>query len=178
MKNFGLFCILGFFLLGSLLGPKHVLAETEYVMPYPGVMPGNKFYKVAEIVAYARGWWSVGNFSQFVYNLSRADIKLIEAKTLFEYKQYLLASKAIDRYKNHLRRAYTHLGKARLEGKNTTEKRQLFTAAIRKHREILEAIKREQPETFLWEAEKSTPQLINIKEMLDDAIVAGIACET
>ena len=79
-------------------------AQGDYVLPYPGAMPGNRLYTISKIVDYIQSWWSFGNLSQFTYQLSMADKKLVEAKTLFEYKQYLLASDGLARYQSHLKK--------------------------------------------------------------------------
>ena len=142
-------------------------------MPYPAAMPGNKLYKISEAFDIVKGWWSFGNLAQFSYNLNIADKKLIEAKTLFEYKQYLLAANALPQYTLHLDLAQQALKKAKKEGKDISKKQILFLQAIDAHREILEQIQQETPENFLWQPEKQKPQTIKIRKLLKDAIESG-----
>ena len=75
--------------------PQPLFAEASYVLPYPSAMPGSKFYKLHQLFEKFEKYWYFGNFSNFHYNLKYSDKYLVEAKTLFEYKQYLLAYQAL-----------------------------------------------------------------------------------
>lgn len=136
-------------------------------------MPGSHFYILSQVIEYLENWWSFGNLSQFTYHLSLADKKLIEAKTLFEYKQYLLASNAIPKYEDHLTRAKTALEKAKKEGKDISQKKALFIAAIAKHKEVLEKIDIDTPPVFIWQPERVNPIPIKIHNLLLKAIELG-----
>src|SRR3990167_6873899 len=78
----------------AFIAPK-IYAQSSYVLPYPGEMPGNKVYKLNLIKEKLEKYFYFGNFSQFNYNLKYADKYLVEAKTLFEYKQFLLGDSAL-----------------------------------------------------------------------------------
>lgn len=149
--------------------PAPALAQ-EYVLPYPGFMPGHPLYKVSQIIDQIQEWWSFGSFSKFKYHLASADKKLIEAKTLFEYKQYLLASQAINSYVHHLDNASYYLNQAGNENKNITDKKMVFSAARAKHLEILQQLKTNLPAEFLWLPEKAKPQPLKIRELIESAI--------
>ena len=92
MKNF-----IGIFILFSLilLYPQQAFAKSDYVLPYPSLMPGSKLYILQEIKNTVLQYWYFGNFGQFTYALKQSDKFLVEAKTLFEYDQYLLADEAL-----------------------------------------------------------------------------------
>lgn len=154
-----------------------VFAQAEYVLPYPSFMPGHPLYKASSLVDKLQEWWSFGSLAKFKYHLDMADKKLVEAKTLFEYKQYLLAVNAIEAYEYHLRRANNFLGEARIEGKDISQKKAIFKSAIAKHREILERLKEENPKEFFWKPEKEKPQTIEIENILNGAIELGKECE-
>lgn len=151
----------------------HCFSQGEYVLPYPSLMPGHPLYTTQEIVEKVQGVLSFGNFAKLKHHLRVADKKLVEAKTLFEYQQYLFARNALDDYKKHLRLAHVHLEKAKKEGKNTSEKKVLFRNAIAKHWSVLKEIKKEQPEHFLWQPERGVSEIIRIREILDHAIQLG-----
>lgn len=147
-----------------------VWAQEEYVLPYPGFMPGHPLYKLSEFIDQIQELWSFGSLSSFKYNLSMADKKLIEAKTLFEYKQYLLATKSLLRYEEHFNKASFLLSRAESEGKDISKQRAIFTSARKKHVEVLEKLKSELPEEFVWTPEKGTPERLKIRKLIDDAI--------
>lgn len=155
-----------------------VFAQGDYVLPYPGTMPGNRFYSLSQTIDYLQSFWSFGNLSQFTYYLSMADKKLVEAKILFEYKQYLLASKALLSYQEHLGNAASSLGSAKGEGKDTSQKEALFLKAIEKHKEVLMKIKGETPPVFIWQPERENPTTIKVHDMILAAIETGKTCGT
>lgn len=145
----------------------------EYVLPYPGFMPGHPLYKISSMVDSLQEWWSFGDFAKFHYHLNTADKKLVEVKTLFEYKQFLLASESLKTYEKHLKLANNYLSTAAGNGKDISQNRRLFTSAILKHREILERLKLNLPERFLWSPEKESAKVIEIRIILVDAISLG-----
>src|ERR1700749_87312 len=70
-------------------------ADSPYVLPYPSFMPGTIFYKIDRVIEIFEKYWYFGDFGQFTYNLKESDKYLVQAKTLFEYQQYLLAMVAL-----------------------------------------------------------------------------------
>src|SRR5690242_19345931 len=71
--------------------------HAEYILPYPGPMPGNKLHKIVQIVDKFQYYWSWGNIARANYFMDLSDKYLVEAKTLFEYKQYLLGVESLKR---------------------------------------------------------------------------------
>lgn len=155
-----------------IFSTNHIFAS-DYVLPYPSFMPGYPLYKVSEFYDAAKQIWSFGNIAKFKYHLSIADKKLVEAKTLFEYQQYLLAARAISTYTLHIDLAGRSMNEAKKEGKNITEKKIILQRAIKKHEEILKKLKEEQPKQFVWKPEKDRPETIEIEKILDNAIKWG-----
>ena len=154
----------------QVIFPLKVFAESSYVLPYPSYMPSSLFYGLHYRWEVISKYWYFGNLSQFVYNVKLSDKYLVEAKTLFEYKQYLFAHKALIKSDEYFDKAFLFLDKARKEGKNTVQKEVLFKEAAQKHIEVLEKIKQSVPETFIWMPEKEKETLLSIWEKLDKAV--------
>ena len=167
------FFLLALYIFSFFVLTEKVFAQSDYVLPYPGVMPGSRFYMLSQAIDYLQNWWSFGNLSQFTYHLSMTDKKLVEAKTLFEYKQYLLASQALANYQSHLKTAGFSLRNAKDEKKDISQKQVHFLNAIEKHKEVLEKIKSEAPSIFIWQPERENPTTIEIHDMILKAIELG-----
>ncbi len=150
-----------------LLGQSRVYAA--YVLPYPSVMPGNKIYRLSRMVDTFKRYWHWGNLSSYRYFLGQSDKALVEAKTLFEYNQYLLAVGALDRSNTSLKDVPEMLRRAKDEGKNIEKYRQELMEAMDAHRRVLAKIKSDTPEEFTWTPEKSTPQLLYIHKLLGES---------
>lgn len=161
-------CLVIFFIIIFL--PAKAIAEWSYVLPYPSFMPGSKFYILSQVKDQILKYWYFGNIGQFKYNLMLSDKHLVEAKTLFEYKQYLLAERSSIKSDAYFIASYHFLGKAKHEGKNTSQKEQLLKDASLKHIEVLEKIKKEVPEQFTWRPEKDKPSLLYLWNSLRKSI--------
>ena len=153
-----------------LLITQKTLAASSYVLPYPGLMPGNKLYRLKQITDYIGQYWTFGNFSRHKYELNLADKKLVEAKILFEYQQYPLAIKALESSNQHFQKAVYYLERAEKEGKDISQKMINLKAAAEKHKEVLETLKKELPEEFLWQPEKKEATELNLESALEEAI--------
>lgn len=149
---------------------KTVFAASDYVLPYPSTMPGGALYKVHIIAEYIQSFWYFGSFGQFTFNLKESDKYLVEAKTLFEYKQYLLGSKALSKSNDYFSKIASSLHKAQKEGKNISEKLKIFNSAKEKHSDILERIKQDVPQEVTWIPEKDEPTKIMLHRDLDQSI--------
>lgn len=91
--------------------------RADYVLPYPSVMPGNKLYRITRIVDQLKKYWYFGNIAQIKYHLGLSDKYLVEAKTLFEYKQYLLATDALKRSSDQFSQIHQYVIKAEAGGR-------------------------------------------------------------
>src|SRR3989344_5659903 len=111
MRNhFGLASL---FLIFLFIFAEQCIAESIYVLPYPSSMPGNKLYKVHLFLESLEQYWYFGSFGQFKYSLKESDKYLVEAKTLFDYKQYILANKALQKSDIYFSRTFPFLVKAK-----------------------------------------------------------------
>ena len=156
-----------FFLICSF---KPVFADSTYVLPYPSFMPGSFLYKPHLLLEEILKFWYFGNFGQFEYNLKESDKYLVEAKTLFEYNQFLEASKSLKKSNYYFQKTLPYLLLAQKEGKNISEKKELLRQASAKHIEVLEKLSKDLPDKFTWTPEKRKPTVIYIKDDLKKAI--------
>ncbi len=147
-----------------------VFAASDYVLPYPSFMPGTIFYKLHVFFEIAEQYWYFGDFGQFVYNLKESDKYLVEAKTLFEYKQYVLAINALRKSNTYFISASYFLNAAQVNGKNISQKKLEFNQAGIKHIEVLTDIKTKVPQVFLWQPEKKPSITLHIWNLIDDAM--------
>ena len=115
-------------------------------------------------------YWYFGNFGQFNYNLKEADKYLVEAKTLFEYNQYLLGYGALKKSDVYFEQTLPFLLKARGERKNISDYREILRQAAEKHQEVLIKMSEEVPEVFTWSPEKSLPTKLNLKDSINKSI--------
>lgn len=145
-------------------------AQSTYVLPYPSAMPGSTFYKIHRIYEDGMKYWYFGNFGQFKYNLKQSDKYLVEAKTLFEYRQYLLAANSLKKSDNYFKNINQYLVKAKNEKKNIDQKQNLLKEASLRHIEILNEISNDIPEIFTWQPEKSSPTVLNLKQLINNSI--------
>lgn len=135
--------------------------RAEYVLPYPSYMPGNKFYRISRLIDRVKQPFYFGNISSYKYHLSLADKYLVEAKTLFEYKQYLLATDA-------LTRSDVEFAKAKRNVVRYFETQ--FQEAAEAHQMVLKRLQEELPEQFLWTPEKDSPTYLPLKDLINTSI--------
>ncbi len=157
------FCLLIFF-------KTPVLAQSTYVLPYPSSMPGTLSYKIHLLYENISKYWYFGDFGQFNYNLKMADKYLVEVKTLFEYKQYLLGYKALQRSDYYFVNVLPNLIKAERDKKNILQKRMMLKQAAQKHIEILEKLQMDNPDIFNWQPERTSSTLLDIKGKIISSI--------
>src|SRR3989344_5160596 len=164
MKN--LRWVLFLFLLINLSSVR-VFAQSDYVLPYPSQMPGSKFYKINQAIEKLSYFWYFGNFGKTYYYQRLSDKYLVQAKTLFEYKQYLLAYKSLLKSNQYFEKIYPYLVSAKKEGKDISEKQEIFRQESLKHLEELIKLKNSTPKEFLWTPEKAKPTRLNIRSLID-----------
>ena len=153
-----------------LFSPSISFAESSYVLPYPSTMPGTIFYKLRVIEEKIIKYLYFGDYGQFNYNLKEADKYLVEAKTLFEYKQYLLGAKALQESDSYFSKTLPYLENAKSHGKNISDKRELLHQASLKHIEVLKALIINTPSDFLWSPEKTASTPLPLGQLLNRSI--------
>lgn len=148
MKKAGLLvCIITFFI-------PFFSVHADYVLPYPSFMPGNKMYRISRFIDASKQWWHWGSIASIKYHLGLADKYLVEAKTLFEYKQFLLGLDALKRSDVQVQKILPFMGRAQKEGKSMSEFKKTIHDAMGEHQQVLSNIQRIVPETFFWQPEK------------------------
>lgn len=131
--------------------------NASYVLPYPSYMPGNKLYRVSRLLDQVKKFWYFGNISQIKYHLGLADKYLVEAKTLFEYKQYFLGVDALQRSDMEFQQLTIFVAKAEKEQKDIKNFKTLITEAAKKHVDVLSNLQLIIPAEFTWSPEKDMP---------------------
>lgn len=118
----------------------------------------------------AKKFWYWGDLASYRYSLGQSDKALVEAKTLFEYGQYLLAMEALARSNALLPRAPDALKKAKQEGKEIGIYEREFGEAINEHKKVIVTLLEELPEEFTWHPERENPKQLYIHEELTTAL--------
>ncbi|MEK7073759.1 MAG: DUF5667 domain-containing protein [Patescibacteria group bacterium] len=163
--------IVALYLFGILLLATPLLVRAEYVLPYPSYMPGNKHYKISRFIDKIRQPFYFGNLSSYKYHLSLADKYLVEAKTLFEYKQYLLASDALARSDSEFAKTTQFLLGARQERKDISAFVRQLAQASALHTEILLRMNEVLPPSYEWKPEKSDAIQLSIADMVRESVM-------
>jgi hypothetical protein len=147
-----------------------VFAKSSYVLPYPSTMPGNSLYKVHVVYEELLKFWYFGSFGAFDYNLRESDKYLVEAKTLFEYNQYLLGYQSLKKSDSYFVKILPSLSSAKNQGKDISEKLTLLHDASGKHMEVLTSLKPALPEVFVWRPEKANPVNLNLSDEIESSL--------
>ena len=143
--------------------------QAAYVLPYPSYMPGHKLYRMSRVLDQLKDYWYWGNIAQFKYHLGLADKYLVEAKTLFEYDQYLLAVDSLKRSNQNVQFLPSFIQKAKEEGKDTVQLATIFQEAMGVHTLVLQELEARLPGEFTWQPEKEAPTVIPIAHLLIQA---------
>lgn len=144
--------------------------RAEYVLPYPSFMPGNKLYKISKIVDYLKRFWYWGSIASIKYNLGLSDKYLVEAKILFEYKQYALALNSLKQSDYYVQQLPWFISKSKNEMKDTALLQTTVVNAMLTHTAVIATLKNELPTDFLWQPEKQERSLLPIGLSLDQAL--------
>jgi len=167
-KNFTILK-LSFFILPFIIWlfiSKSFVFASEYVLPYPSYMPNHKLYKIRQLVEKLTQYYYFGNLSQYKYYLKTADKYLVEAKTLFEYRQYRLAIISLERSDDYFNKAGLSLLSAAQEGKKIDQQTETLSAAKEKHLSVLEGLLNSEPETMSWHEENQPEIVLDLKSSL------------
>lgn len=142
----------------------------DYVLPYPSYMPGNKMYKASRVIDKIKKYWYWGSIGGVKYHLSLSDKYLVEAKTLFEYKQYLLAVDALKRSDTEFLEIPQFIVRAKGDRKDTSALENTVKEATQTHIQILDGLKQILPAEFTWTPEKTVPTILPIGKFIDTSV--------
>jgi hypothetical protein len=158
-----------FLLLFFSIPLTHVYAE--YILPYPSIMPGNRWYPVKIFLEKVQYYWYFGEMGRAKYHLQLADEYLVESKTLFEYGQYRLAITALEKSNANFSLAYLAVRDVVGKNKDTGETKAVLEGAGKKHEQVLADIGTNVPETVNWQEEKKDIETFSIAQLLKEAII-------
>lgn len=165
---FRILCV-GFIICALHLGvTKRVWAD--YVLPYPSVMPGNKLYTLSRMLDRVKKYWYFGTIAQIKYHISLSDKYLVEAKTLFEYKQYALGMDALKRSNEAFAVLPVYIQKGHMEGKNMDAFVQMIREAGAVHINVCTSLANTLPATFSWTPENGPASELFMLDALEDSI--------
>lgn len=151
---------------GYLLFIHPLQIYAAYMLPYPSTMPGNKIYKITRMLDALKGYWYFGDIAQAKYHLMLSDKYLVEAKTLFEYKQYLLGQDALLRSDSHFSLLEESIMRIETNKKNATDVKRMVSEAADSHIALLNMLQTVTPEVFDWTPEKGEATHIPIHDMI------------
>jgi hypothetical protein len=141
----------------------------DYVLPYPSYMPGNKLYSISRVMDKVRLLWSFGDIAQLKANIALADKYFIEAKTLFEYKQYLLGTQALMRSNGRLAEIPQLLRQGAAHRKDMTLYAQAYTEDLKLQNTHIDRLLEILPQEFLWAPEKADATNLPLGQLLRNA---------
>jgi hypothetical protein len=167
-KTNRLFSIAFIFIWLSFVSPR--IVHAEYMLPYPSFMPGNKMYRISRMIDSLNTYWYFGNIAKIKYHLNLSDKYLVEAKTLMEYKQYLLATDALKRSDTQFIQVPVYFDNAREKNIDTEQLEQLVRDSFNKHKEVETNLLSILPETFTWTPEKERQTELPLARMIQDSI--------
>ncbi len=107
-----------------------------------------------------------------------ADKKLVEAKTLFEYKQYALAMNAIYQSSAQVASIPRYLERATAQGIDMKEFDKTVCEQMNVHQEVLQLLQTSLPTAFAWQEEKKDAVNLPIGEAIDAAIQTRVDVQT
>ncbi|MBI2442977.1 MAG: hypothetical protein HYV40_03680 [Candidatus Levybacteria bacterium] len=147
--------------------PHFSFATSSYILPYPSAMPGSKTYPLHRMLEKVLRYWYFGDYGGFAYNRQLSDKYLVEAKTLFEYKQYVLALKALSTSNYYFRQMSSSFTHTPSDKNGRDEKVALMKKAAEKHLEELRRLKANLPKDFRWQDENAQVTELHISRELD-----------
>lgn len=153
-------------LLVTYVVSRSMAVHADYIMPYPSYMPGNALYRISRGVDRLKSYWSWGNIAKIKYHLALSDKYLVEAKTLFEYKQYLLAVDALRRSDGEFAALPRYVSRAMTSGIDIVQLQNTVVSAAHKHGEILTGLLLIVPAEFTWTPEKAPVTQLHLADIL------------
>lgn len=150
------------------ISPLTVSAQS-YVLPYPGVMPGSRWYQIDQLFTRIKGFYAFGNLAQARYQRSLSDERMVTARTLVWYGQYALAAEYLHDSSEPLMKLPGLLEHAEKKGVDVSEEIEKVRSMCRAHTDVIQEIESKVPETITWSAEKRDEIIIDWKQLLSQA---------
>jgi hypothetical protein len=134
-------------------------------------MPGHPLYWISRRIDDVSAWWYWGNFAKVKYYLKISDKYLVEAKTLFEYKQYLFGSDALSRSDDAFNKITKYMKIAKSENKDIRPLQTTISDVFSIHKRVLSTIKSEVPKYFVWAPEKTEATQLPLERNIEASTV-------
>lgn len=165
------FCVIILATFLYLLPVAHIHTVTAYTLPYPSYMPGHTLYTPRILWDQVMEWWHFGSISKTKYHLALSDRYLVEAVTLLEYKQYLLAVSALSHSNTHFISSVLYARDVVDEQKDKGLQATILKEAGKEHTRVLTV----QAETFVenitWSAEHEDPVTLELPFLLRQSLI-------
>jgi hypothetical protein len=112
---------------------------TEYVLPYPGLLPDHPLYTFKVARDGLVGLLITDSAKKASFDILQADKRLAEAKALIEKdkKKYPLAETTLSKGENYMEEAITKTKEAKKEGIATSDLEVTLFKSVRKHKKII-----------------------------------------
>lgn len=160
-----IFCLLLFLFTASAHN-----AYASYMLPYPSFMPGNKLYRLTRVADKIKVYWSFGSIARAKAYMSLSDKYLVEAKTLFEYQQYLLGADALKRSNSAFEQIPIYIQQGRSERKDMSGIVTQLKEEVVVHEKMLSQMAKDTPQEFLWTPEKTNATNLSLLQYIEGAI--------
>jgi hypothetical protein len=154
-----------------LLLSRPTIVSAEYMLPYPSTMPGSKLYTLKKVMERLKEYWHIGSIAKAKYYMNLSDTYLVEAKTLFEYKQYLLATAALTRSDSAIKEIPAIISTGKSENKDMSRIRALIDEQQMVHKDVLTALRAKLPKEFIWSPERQASTTLSIDVLLTESIM-------
>jgi hypothetical protein len=146
-------------------------AESEYTLPYPSYMPGHRLYTAQVIWDRAMEWWYFGDIAKTKYHLELSDRTLVQARTLFDYKQYLLATESLSASNIHFISAVLYASDVESSHKDGGLLLAILRNAADTHTKLLDNLAQNYTEDITWSSERQEPVLLPVPFLLRQSLI-------
>lgn len=158
------------FILISCIFITKIQAYSDYVLPYPSSMPGSFAYKLENFKERVSKYYYYGDIGRYRYNTFYSDKYLVEAITLFNYKQYFLGYESLQKSNEYFKNISLSLNSANKHDKHTSNFINSYKSESDKHIEELEKLKLIVPFNYNWQAENEKANLLKLHALIDRSI--------
>lgn len=114
---------------------------TDYVLPYPGILPDNALYKIKMLRDRIGAELISDNLRKAEYFLKMGDKRVSASKFLSDYGNSSLAATTASKAEIYLLRSVEMAGRAKNEGRDTGAFLGTLSTASLKHQEVLEEMR-------------------------------------
>lgn len=111
--------------------------ETDYQLPYPGLLPDSPLYFLRILRDRVVGFLISDALKKSEFDLLQADKRLNAGITLFNKGKISLAFSTISKAENYFGEAIDRMGEAKIQGKNISDMEGRLRNSLKKHEQEL-----------------------------------------